>query len=518
MPLTEYPLLTASYGVKSMGLDKFYRNSAILTLSNLITGFIGFAFSIVLSKKLGAEGLGLYGLIMPVYSLLICLTADGLITAVSRTCAVYSSKKDYRNLYRSVKVAACFMGLWSLSVAVLVFINASNISTFFIKDARAADALRIICPALIFIPMGAILKGFFYGFEKFTIPSGIDIFEKCVRITILLATIALLSLNDVKSTVTVAYLALSIGEAISLILLFTASRIYIRKLVPVKARVKNPLQLLVDLLVISSPLCLNGFLSSILNTASTLILPRRLISAGMTYESSLGLIGKFLGMSLATVNLPFIIVGSMMTVLIPDMSLSLSKKDLWSTERRISQVLKISYLVGMGTLIVSLCIPQKLGMLFYARNDLGTMIKIAGLCNFISYTSTASFGILNALGMQNINLKNSIIVSLEGLVLVFILTGIPSLNIYGYGISIFLTSITALYLNIHEIRKICEVKFSFVKASVYTLFGLLGYVSMKIVSNLIPDSLLVFNVLLSTGICFIVIFYLSKCYNRFSIR
>jgi stage V sporulation protein B len=46
-----------------MGLDKFYKNSAILTLSNFITGFIGFAFSIVLSKKLGAEGLGLYGLL-----------------------------------------------------------------------------------------------------------------------------------------------------------------------------------------------------------------------------------------------------------------------------------------------------------------------------------------------------------------------------------------------------------------------------------------------------------------------
>lgn len=501
-----------------MVLDKFYKNSAILTLSNAITGFIGFAFSIVLSKKLGAEGLGLYGLIMPVYSLLICLTADGLITAVSKTCAVYSIKKDYRNLYRTVKVAAGFMGLWSLSVAILVFINASNISSFFIKDIRAADAIRIICPALIFIPMSAILKGFFYGFEKFTIPSGIDVFEKGVRITILLATIAVLSLKDVKSTVTVAYLALAIGEAISLLLLFVSSRIYIKKLVPVKTKVKNPLQLLFDLLVISGPLCLNGFLSSILNTASTLILPRRLISTGMSYDTSLGLIGKFLGMSLTTVSLPFIIVGSMMTVLIPDMSMSLGKKDLWSTEKRISQVLKISYLVGMGTLIVSLCLPQKLGMLFYSRNDLGEMIRAAGLCNFISYASTASFGILNALGKQNINLKNSIIVSSESLVLVFILTGIPSLNIYGYGISILLTSITALCLNIYEIRKICEVRFSFVKALVYTLFGLLGYESMKIVSSLIPDSMLVFDVLLSTGICFAVIFYLYKCYNRFSIR
>lgn len=496
-----------------MGLDKFYKNSAILTMSNLITGFIGFAFSIILSKKLGAEGLGLYGLIMPVYSLLLCLTADGLVTAVSKTCAVYNSKKDYRNLHRTVKVAIGFIGMWSITVAILVFLNASNISSFFIKDSRAADALKIICPALVFIPMSAIFKGFFYGFEKFTIPAGIDILEKCIRVTILLATMAILSVKNIKGAVTSAYFALAIGEAISLIMLFTAFKFFSHRLVPVKTKVKNPLQLLVDILIISCPLSLNGFLSSILNTASTLILPRRLISSGLSYDTALELIGKFIGMSLTTVNLPFIIVGSMMTVLIPDMSLSLSKRDSWSTEKRISQVLRISYMVGIGTLIVSLCIPQKLGMLFYGRNDLGQMIMVAGICNFISYVTAATFGILNGLGRQNVNLKNSIIVSVEGLILVFILTGIPSLNIYGYGIALVITSITGLILNLFEIRKVCELKVSFFKAAIFAIFGLAGYLSVRVISKIIPDNLIVFDVLFSTGMCFLVIFYLSKMYN-----
>lgn len=497
-----------------MSFDRFYKNSAILTLSNFITGFIGFAFSIVLSKKLGAEGLGLYGLIMPVYSLLICLTADGLITAVSRICAVYHSKKDYRNLHRTVKVAFYFMGLWSISVAILVFINASNISNFFIRDVRATNAIKIICPALVFIPFSAILKGFFYGFEKFTIPAGIDILEKGIRITILLATMSILTINNIKGAVTAAYLALAIGEAISLLLLLIAYKIFFRKLVPVKTKVQNPLQLLVDMLIISSPLCLNGFLSSILNTTSTLLLPRRLTSIGISYDTALELIGKFVGMSLATVNLPFIIIGSMMTVLIPDMSLSLSKKDLWSTERRISQVLKISFLVGLGTLIVSICIPQKLGMLFYSRNDLGIMIKVAGICNFMSYASNASFGILNALGKQNINLRNSIIVSVEDLILVYILTGIPSLNIYGFGISIIITSITGLLINLYEINKTCEIKLSLRSAFVFIIIGLIGYMTLKLASTIIPDSFIVFNVFISTIICFIAIFYLSKFYNQ----
>lgn len=496
-----------------MGLDKFYKNSAILTMSNFVTGFIGFAFSIVLSKKLGAEGLGLYGLIMPVYSLLLCLTTDGLVTAVSKTCAVYNSKKDYRNLHRSVKAAICFIGLWSISVAVLVFFNAPLISKYIIKDVRALSAVRIICPALVFIPMSAIFKGFFYGFEKFTIPAGIDILEKCIRISMLLATIAVLQLNDIKNTVTIAYFALAMGECISMLLLLTGFKLVSRKLKPSGVKVQNPLQLLADILIISCPLCLNGFVSSILTTASTLILPGRLMKTGMNYDSALQLIGKFMGMALTTVNLPFIIVGSMMTVLIPDMSLSLSKKDLWGTEKRISQVLRISCLVGLGTLIISICIPQKLGLFFYDRNDLGQMIMVAGICNFVSYVASASFGILNGLGKQNVNLRNSLIVSVLNLILVFILTGIPSLNIYGVGISLAAASLVALILNIIEIRKTCEIKISLPRGMAFAICGLAGFISMRIVNIIIPDNFMVFDVIFSVIICFLVIFYLTRFYN-----
>lgn len=496
-----------------MGLDKFYKNSVILTLSNFITGFIGFAFSIVLSKKLGAEGLGLYGLIMPVYSLLICLTSDGLITAISKMCAVYTNKKDFRNLHRTVKVTMCFIGMWSIIVAFLVFINSSNISNYIIKDSRASDAIKIICPALMFIPMSAIIKGFFYGFGKYTIPAGIDILEKCIRISILLGTLSVLKLKQVQSSVTVAYFALCIGELISLILLYSTFRSFYTKLSPSKAKVINPLQLLSEVLVISCPLCINGFLSSILNTASTLVLPLRLMSTGFSHDESLALIGKFLGMSLTTVYLPYIIVGSIMTVLIPDMSLSLSKKDLWSTERRILQVLKISFLVGMCTLAVSTALSDKLGLVFYNRGDLGPMIKFAGLCCCFSYVSSTSFAILNGLGKQNINLKNSLIVSVEGLLLVIILTGLPNLNIYGYGIALLITSLTGFVLNIYEIRKTCEISFSFTGLLIFCWFGLISFFICKLTSRLIPDTFIVFNVLMSIVLAFLTPLILSRLYS-----
>ncbi|MCR4436105.1 MAG: stage V sporulation protein B [Clostridiales bacterium] len=492
-----------------MKVDKFYRDSLILTISNLVTGIIGFVFSIILSKQLGPEGLGLYGLIMPVYGLLLCLTSDGLITAVSRISAVYESGKDFRNLNRTFTTISAFILMWSLAVAFLVYINSSNIGSYIIRDSRTSDALKVICPALIFVPLSAILKGYFYGVGRFKTAAVIDIVEKIFRIAVFVGTIRLLSLHDIKSTVTSAYFALTIGELTSFLLLFTVNRMVRRKAVSLKYKSQNRLQLLFNVLVISLPLCLNGFISSILSTASTLLLPRRLVFAGLQYDSALSLIGKFSGMAMNITFLPIIIVGSMMTVLIPDLSLSLSRKDAWAAESRVYQVLKISYLVGISTLIVSLTVPDLLGMLFYGRDDLGGFIKFAAVCCFFNYAASPSFGILNGLGKQNINLRNSLVVSVLGLVLIYLLAGIPDLNIYGYGITLIITSLTALAINIREIKKVCDFRLPLSEVITYAVVGGISYLLLQLLNWVLPDSLPVLRAVLIVISGFILVFFLS---------
>ena len=67
----------------------FYKKSFILSSSNILTGILGFIFSIILSKELGAEALGLYGLLMPIYNLFICLMCVGILAAISMLTSIY---------------------------------------------------------------------------------------------------------------------------------------------------------------------------------------------------------------------------------------------------------------------------------------------------------------------------------------------------------------------------------------------------------------------------------------------
>lgn len=489
-----------------MRRDRFLKNSLILICSNLITGIFSFIFSIILSRQLGPEGMGLYGLVMPVYDLFICLICGGMITAISKVAAVYFAKDDFRNLNRSIDISLMFNCIWALLVVCFVFVNSSYISTYIIKDNRTIQAVQVMCPAMLFIGLSSVLKGYFYGISNIKVPAFIDISEKLFRIIFMLSIVTLFSINGVKKTVTAAYITLAIGELSSFILLYICYKLRKTKYKFSVSQPEDKLQLLFNILIISFPLCLNGFLSTTLATASALIIPRRLVSSGIEYSVALSMIGKFKGMSLSIIFFPIIIVNSISTVLIPDLSEKISKKNYWEVENRILQVMKIAFLLGIATMMICLSIPDSLGQLFFKRTDLGSYIKFLALSAPVTFTAATTFGILNGLGKQNIILRNTLITSVEELILLYILTGISWINIYGYGVTLIITSLTLLALNIYEIKKHVNLSFTLYEFLIYILLGILLFFVLSILNNLIPASLFALKNFIIIGLGFFLAF------------
>lgn len=498
--------------------DNFFKNSFILTLTNSTMGILKFVFSIILSRDLGAEGMGLYGLIMPIYDLFCCIVCGGLITAVSKEGAVYWDKKEYGNLNKSINICLFFDFIWSFFVAFLLFFSSSFISKYIIQDSRATFSLMIISPAIIFVALSSILKGYFYASSKVTTPAVIDIFEKTVRISAVIAIINILVLKDIQKTVTAVYAALSLGEIISFILLYISykkqSSIYKS---PPGFKSENKIQLFFNIFVVSFPLCVNAFLSTAIGTASTLIVPERLLHCGFSHAESLSMIGKFSSMAINIVLFPMVIITSMSIVLIPDLSQNLASRNFYSLEKRIKSVIKISLLLGISTMFICLSIPYNLGMLFYKRNDLSEYIKFSALSLPFLYVSATTFSILSGLGKQKQILINSIIVSVEELIIQYILTGIPKINIFGIGISLMITSITSIIINMKEILKKCYVHFSVYEIFIYFGIGFITYYLIIILNNTInfPNFILKNIFLIAFG--FALYFYLNFLINKASI-
>ena len=492
-----------------MDKDNFLKNSFLLIASNVTTGILGFIFSIYLSKVLGAEGMGLYNLVMPIYNLFICLMTAGIVASISKITAVYSQKGEHNNIVKTIRVVSLFNISWAFLIGLIVFFSAPILGKYGVNDARTINAIRVICPAMVCIAISNILKGYFYGTSKIVVPAIIDILEKAMRIITVSVLIFLTQAQTLENMVTLATVALCIGEFQSLFFLFIYYKYSINKMPISTEKPESRFQLLFDVVIISIPLLINGFLTNILGTLCTLIVPRRLLTAGFSYTESLAMIGKYNGMALSIITIPLIVVATINTLLIPDLSQTLVLGKQYEASLRIKKVIKFAFLLGLATTIICNIIPDALGQMFYSRNDLGAYIRFASLTAPIFFPAITMFGILNGLNRQGIILRNSLIEAIIELICLYIFTAITFINIFGYSLTMLIACSIGLILNMYEVNKHIELNFSKLNIIIYVLLGFLTFLIVNIFSKHLFTNSLIINNFMVIGLVFLIFAYLG---------
>ena len=114
---------TAPYTYKKS--ENFMKNSLIrgtliLTLAGLITRFIGFFYRIFLANFLGEEQLGIYQLVLPLYSICFTIYGAGLQTALSQL--ISGSKSSRQN--GIIKAALVLSISTAVTLSLFVFLKA----------------------------------------------------------------------------------------------------------------------------------------------------------------------------------------------------------------------------------------------------------------------------------------------------------------------------------------------------------------------------------------------------------
>ncbi len=130
------------------------RGTLILTVSGLLTRILGFFYRIFLADALGAEALGIYQLVFPVYGLCFTLFAAGNQTALSKMVASYHKERHRQLLLRTL-----FLALTSaLVLCVLLILLAPFIAEQFLREGRAAGSLQVLAFSFPFCAVTADRK------------------------------------------------------------------------------------------------------------------------------------------------------------------------------------------------------------------------------------------------------------------------------------------------------------------------------------------------------------------------
>lgn len=292
---------------------RYLINAADFKRRTLLMRTVSVAFNAFCVNRVGEEGMGLFSLVMSVYTFAVTLATSGVNLAATRLTALYFGKGEGRSVRSAMRRCLLYSAFFGALASLLLFLFADFVSVNFLMEPRAKMSVRALSISLLPLSLCSAFSGYFAAVRRVYKNAISQILEQMIKI---FACAFLLSLF-VPRGVEYACLALVLGGAIS----ETASFImqlfaYIRdkrKLTGNGERV--PMRAVLD---ISLPVALSAYVRSGLVTLEHILIPIGLTAFGD--PRALATYGVISAVALPTVMYPSAFVGAFSSLVIPEVT------------------------------------------------------------------------------------------------------------------------------------------------------------------------------------------------------
>jgi stage V sporulation protein B len=433
-------------------------SAIILTIAGVITRLMGFAYRIFMSNTIGAEGMGLYQLILPVYGLVWSISCSGTTTTISKLTAQEKAKGEYGNVKLILKQSLFISTTISVLLSFIVFYYAETIAVSFFGDARVILSLQILSLAFPFMAIGSCLRGYFFGIQNAVVPAVNQVLEQMVRMFVIYILAGLLIPLGIEFAVAAAVIGIVAEEFFSLIYIVFA---YNKKKLKPNNKTVPTFSTKASLLLIASmslPLTANRVTGSLLATYENILIPQRLQMYGLSSSEAMATFGQLMGMALPLIFFPSSFLISLSISLVPAISEASAVKDYKGINYTITKCMLFASVIGFGAASLFVTFPAQIGFVIY-NQDIRQMLMLLGIVSPFLYMQIILSGILNGLGYQMFIFKNSIISSLINIGFVYFLMPVIGINAFIFGLFFSISIVCALEIN--KLRETVDLQFQF---------------------------------------------------------
>lgn len=434
------------------------KGTLILTLAGTLSRFIGFFYKIFLSRTIGAEALGIYQLIFPLFAFCLALSCGGLQTAISRYTA--SSKTD--RIARSYLTIGTTLSLvLSFCCAIFLFRYADFLSLHLLGEARCEPLLRIMAVAIPFACIHACISGYYYGRKKAGIPSASQLVEQLIRVLGVWLVCSILTEQQQEFTAAIAVWGLVFGEIASALFSLTALSAKKNTVFQKSAFQKTTNTAFYDLKARTSNLCsmaipltINRVSLSLAQSLENILIPLSLRSFGYSSEDALSVYGILTGMVFSTIMFPAVLSNSLSAMLLPEIAKAQAEKKEQQIAHLIRKTIESSLVLGFLCTLLFLLGGSYIGVFLFGNHLAGVYIRTLSWISPFLFLSGTLCSILHGFGKPKTVLALNIIGSCIRIFCIFYF--VPTIGIRGYlwGMlaSQIFTSLTAwIYLSRHTV-------------------------------------------------------------------
>ena len=404
------------------------RGALSLTIAGLFSRIMGFFYRIFLANTIGAEGLGIYQMIFPLYGICFSLCASGIETALSRLVAskyALGKEKEALGLLKTGIYITLFL---ALGCSFFIYHYADMISNVFLKEPRCATLLKYLA---LTIPLGttqSCICGYYFGVHKATVPSIAQLVEQIIRIGCVFLLYHIYETNQIPLSPILAVLGLLAGELFCL--LFTVACFSFHHTEKHFLKLSAFYNFSKEILPLSIPLTSSRICISLLASLEATLLPNALKIYGFDTSTALSIYGIFTGMALPLILFPNALTSSISLMLLPAVSESQTAKQFQTLRKTMKTSFLFCIALGCCCFFFFLIFGKFLGNFLFESNLAGNFITtLSWICPFL-YLNTTLTSVLNGLGKTSITFFSGIL----GLFLRigFLIFIVPKIGIEGY--------------------------------------------------------------------------------------
>lgn len=512
--------------------NSFMKNVVILICSQLLIKVLGLIYKLVITniEGFGDTGLGYYSAGYQIYSLLLTLSSIGIPSVISKLVSERIAIGDTKGAQRIFKVAFRFFTTLGLVLSIGLYFGSDFIATNILNVPDVAYVMKVLSPAIVFVAMSAVFRGYFSGQQNMqptSVSQTLEQFLNCVlSITFVYACIG-------KDTYIMAA-AGNLSTTFAIVLTFIYLFIYYkkRKLDTSKSiespeKRKTNKQLLKTILGISIPITVSSLISVISGVIDTATVSNCMQIAYSGIESSKEALEQ-IAMSATgilskvdtLVSFPLAINLAFSTALVPAISEALAKKDNETASRRLSFSFFASLIIVLPCAIGFISLAQPiLSMIYPTASDGAGVFQIASVSMILTALSQTMTGGLYGVNQSKIPAIAAGIGAVIKFILNMILISNPNINIYGASISSFVYQVIVFIicyrvLNSHVNMHI-KLKTHIIKPVISAVgMGIIVYMGYNIMNMFLGNTISTLLAICLGAISYVLLILFTKTLSK----
>lgn len=384
----------------------FMNGVFIIMVSQVLIKLFGFIYRIILTNfpQFADEGNSYYGSGFQVYTLLLAIATTGIPNTISKLVSEKIAIGDKRGAHRIFRTALGVFSLIAIVFALGLFFGSGYISTHILKNPGVKYTLMSLSPAIIFVAMSAVLRGYFVGMGNMMEYSKAQVLEQIVNSVFSIVFVVLLLSEPPQIMAAGSTLATTVAASCAFLYLLTyytknKKEIWsdINKSEKFAIEPKN--KIAKKLISYAIPISLGSVVVALSGVIDLMTVMDGLQKFGYDIQTANEKFGILLGKVDILNAVPLSINVAFSVALVPFVSGAIAKKNKKEAVEKINYSLKISSLIAIPCACGLFVLAKPIFLLLFPNAPLGAnLLKIQCFMVIFAVLAQTVYGALQGFG------------------------------------------------------------------------------------------------------------------------